>query len=203
MHRFSTMTLTLSLLIYLTAWTPAHQNGKTGSAGGAATAQNPGDSYILPYPEGSSYKLLQGYDGPYGHKGHAEFGYDFQMPIGSPIIAARGGDVVRVVESNNDGTRVAGEENVVVIKHSDGTFARYYHLTKEGALVSIGMKVAQGGKIALSGDSGASAGPHLHFDVTKDCFDWGCQTIKIEFSNVKVNPLKQGEVYEPLKAAKN
>lgn len=152
--------------------------------------------YLLPFPRGNEIKLLQGYNGPYGHKGAAEFAYDFQMPIGSPVLAARAGEVVKVVKNNNDATRVPGEENVVVIKHSDGTFARYYHLTKDGVLVALGRTVKQGGRIALSGDSGASAGPHLHFDVTKDCFEWGCQTIPIEFANAKENPLKQGEVYE-------
>ncbi|HET8669260.1 MAG TPA: M23 family metallopeptidase [Candidatus Saccharimonadales bacterium] len=155
--------------------------------------------YTLPFPKGASYKLLQGYNGPWGHKGHAEFAYDFQMPIGSSVIAARSGEVVHVVESYDNGTRKPGQENVVVIKHSDSTFARYYHLTKEGALVSVGEKVEQGQRIALSGDSGASAGPHLHFDVTKGCYDWGCQTIIIEFERVKENPLKQGEVYEASK----
>lgn len=109
------------------------------------------------------------------------------MPIVSPVIAARDGEVIKVEERNLDGTRVLGEENVVIIKHSDGTFARYFHPTKPGALVSTGDKVAQGTRIALSGNSGASAGPHLHFDVTKGCFEWGCQTIKIDFSNVKEN----------------
>lgn len=155
------------------------------------------DSYTLPYAKGESHKLLQGYGGPYGHKGHSEFAYDFQMPIGTAILAARGGEVVKVVESNSDSTRKPGEENVIVIKHSDGTFGRYYHLTKEGALVSTGDRVKQGDKVALSGDSGASAGPHLHFDVTKECFEWGCQTIKVEFENVTENPLKAGESYEP------
>jgi murein DD-endopeptidase MepM/ murein hydrolase activator NlpD len=152
--------------------------------------------YVLPYPKGASYKLLQGYNGPWGHNGHAEFAYDFQMPIGSPVIAARSGEVVHLVEVHDNGTRKPGQENVVVIKHPDGTFARYYHLTKGGVLVAIGEEVEQGQKIALSGDSGASAGPHLHFDVTKGCYDWGCQTIPIEFEKVKGSPLKQGEVYE-------
>ena len=160
-------------------------------------------SYVLPYPTGASCKVLQGYNGPYGHKDHAEFAYDFQMPIGSPVVAARGGEVVKIVESNNDSTRKPGQENVVVIKHSDGTFGRYSHLTKDGALVSLGDKVTQGTKIALSGDSGASAGPHLHFDVTKECFEWGCQTVEIKLSNAKDNPLKQGETYEALAATKN
>jgi murein DD-endopeptidase MepM/ murein hydrolase activator NlpD len=158
------------------------------------------ESYVLPYPTGSSFKVLQGYAGPYGHKGHAEFGYDFQMQIGTPVLAARGGEVVKVVESNSDGTRKPGEENVVVIKHSDGTFSRYYHLTKNGVLVSVGDKVLRGLKIALSGDSGASAGPHLHFDVTKECYEWGCQTVGIEFRNAKENPLRQGVTYEALEA---
>lgn len=191
MHVLSTIAILLSLVI--TAWTAVPQG---------AGARNV-ESYILPYPEGTGYKLLQGYNGPYGHKGHAEFGYDFQMRIGSPVIAARGGEVIKVVENNSDGTRVPGEENVVVIKHSDGTFGRYYHLTKDGALVTAGDKVVRGARIALSGNSGASAGPHLHFDVTKDCHDWGCQTIKIEFNNARENPLKQGETYEPLSAKKN
>jgi murein DD-endopeptidase MepM/ murein hydrolase activator NlpD len=161
------------------------------------------ESYVLPYPTGSSYKVLQGYAGPYGHKDHAEFGYDFQMPIGSAVVAARAGEVVKVVENNSDSTRRPGEENVVVIKHSDGTFGRYYHLTKDGALVSVGDKMAQGVKIALSGDSGASAGAHLHFDVTKECYEWGCQTVGIKFSNAKENPLKQGVTYEALQRTKN
>jgi murein DD-endopeptidase MepM/ murein hydrolase activator NlpD len=161
------------------------------------------NTYVLPYAQGASYELLQGYNGPYGHTGRAEFAYDFKMPIGSSVIAARGGEVVKVVEKNSDSTRVPGEENVVVIKHSDGTFGRYYHLTKEGALVAIGDNVKQGDKIALSGDSGASAGAHLHFDVTKECFEWGCQTIPIRFVNAKENPLKQGETYQALEITTN
>jgi murein DD-endopeptidase MepM/ murein hydrolase activator NlpD len=154
------------------------------------------EGYILPFPKGASYKLLQGYNGPWGHKGHAEYAYDFQMPIGSPILAARSGEVVHVEEGYNNGTRKPGEENVVVIKHNDGTYGRYYHLTKEGVIVSVGEKVRQGQKIALSGDSGASAGPHLHFDVTKECYEWGCKTIRIEIEKVRENPLTEGKMYE-------
>lgn len=151
--------------------------------------------YVLPFTKETASKLLQGYAGPWGHQGHAEWAYDFQMPIGTPIVAARSGEVVYVGEVHDNGTRKPGEENVVVIQHLDSTYARYYHLTKHGVLVSVGDKVQQGERIALSGDSGASAGPHLHFDVTKNCYEWGCQTVPIKFDKAIVNPLKQGEVY--------
>jgi murein DD-endopeptidase MepM/ murein hydrolase activator NlpD len=151
--------------------------------------------YVLPYPETQAYKVLQGYNGPWGHEGHAAYAYDFQMPIGTPVHAARGGKVVHVVQHHKDSTRKGGEENVIVIKQEDGTYARYYHLTQNGSKVAAGDEVKQNQLIGLSGDSGASAGPHLHFDVTKECFDWGCQTIEIRFRNTKENPLRQGASY--------
>jgi murein DD-endopeptidase MepM/ murein hydrolase activator NlpD len=152
-------------------------------------------SYVLPYAKDSSHKILQAFNGPYGHEGHAAFAYDFQMPIGTPVHAARSGKVVHVESRHKDATRKAGEENVIVIRHDDGTFARYYHLTQNGVKVALGEEVTQIQMIGLSGDSGASAGPHLHFDVTKDCFEWGCQTVKFEFQNVKENPLQAGKSY--------
>ncbi|HVG28780.1 MAG TPA: M23 family metallopeptidase [Pyrinomonadaceae bacterium] len=161
--------------------------------------QKSGAGYVLPFPNGKSFKLLQGNNGPWGHAGHAAFAYDFQMPVGGDVTAARAGEVVKIEEGFSDGTKRPGEENYVVIKQADGTFARYYHLTKDGALVAVGDKVAQGDKIGLSGNSGASAGAHLHFDVTEKCFEWGCQTIRVDFANARENPLKQGEVYEALR----
>lgn len=151
--------------------------------------------YVLPYAPGASYRVLQGYNGPWGHDSHSAFAYDFQMPIGTQVHAARSGKVVRVEESHMDSTRKPGDENVVVIRHDDGTYGRYYHLTRNGAEVAVGDDVKQGQLIGFSGDSGASAGPHLHFDVTESCFEWGCQTIKIDFLNTRENPLKQGDSY--------
>ena len=102
----------------------------------------------------------------------------------------------KVEESFANATRKPGEENFVFVDHGDGTFARYYHLDRDGALVAPGDAVAAGQPIARSGDSGASAGPHLHFDVTRACADWGCQTVPIEFVNAVENPLVQGREYE-------
>lgn len=87
------------------------------------------------------------------------------MPIGTRICAARGGDVVAVRDTFEDGNGVDLEENFVFVRHDDGTIARYFHLTRAGALVEIGQRVRQSDVIGLSGNTGKSNGPHLHFDV--------------------------------------
>jgi len=93
------------------------------------------------------------------------------------------------------GTKVPGEENYIFIRHADGTFGRYYHLTFGGALVDSGARVKRGDLIGRSGTSGASAGPHLHFDVTRECATWGCQTIPIVFRNAGADSLIAGTTY--------
>jgi murein DD-endopeptidase MepM/ murein hydrolase activator NlpD len=120
------------------------------------------------------------------------------MPVGSPVTAARGGRVVAIEERFVDFTRKGGEENYVVIDHGDSTFARYYHLTKDGALVEVGATVAPGDTIGRSGSTGASAGPHLHFDVTRGCFPWGCQTIETRFSNASPDSMASGVTYRAM-----
>lgn len=161
-----------------------------------APPEAPAARYLLPYPVGAKHVLLQGNAGPWGHQGAAEFAFDFQMPIGTPVAAARAGTVLKVEESFANATRKPGEENFVFVDHGDGTFGRYYHLDRDGALVDEGDAVAAGQEIARSGDSGASAGAHLHFDVTRACAAWGCQTVPIEFANAVENPLVQGREYE-------
>lgn len=151
--------------------------------------------YRLPFPVGDSAKLIQGNNGPWGHSGAAAFAYDFIMPIGRPVTAARAGVVVAVEERFQDRNRTPGQENFVVVRHDDGTFGRYYHLTADGVLTTLSAKVAAGDTIGRSGDTGASAGPHLHFDVTQKCPEWGCQTIAIRFINAGVDSLVQGQTY--------
>jgi murein DD-endopeptidase MepM/ murein hydrolase activator NlpD len=160
-----------------------------------ANGQNATPSYLLPFPVGDSSRLIQGNNGPYGHEGHATYAFDFIMKIGSPVVAARSGIVVATEEQFRDATRKPGEENFVIVHHGDSTFARYYHLTTNGALVSVGDSVAAGDTIARSGDSGASAGAHLHFDVTRGCHRWGCSTIPVAFAKAFPDTLVAGRYY--------
>ncbi len=124
--------------------------------------------YLLPYRPGASYKVLQGYDGNFTHKGHLRYSVDWAMPEGSDVLAARGGVVVRLRESSDRGGTDPGDrgrENYIWIRHDDGTLAQYQHLQKDGVLVERGDRVEAGQLIARSGNTGYSTEPHLHFHV--------------------------------------
>jgi murein DD-endopeptidase MepM/ murein hydrolase activator NlpD len=144
--------------------------------------------YVLPFPVGTDYKCMQGYVGRTYHVWVFKYALDFGMPIGSIITAAREGHVIFVEESNSDQDNGTEKANVVIVQHDDGTYGRYIHLTKHGALVEIWQRVAQGTPIGLSGSSGDPGFPHLHFDVTEDCAQSNCHTIPICFKNTKPHP---------------
>ena len=105
--------------------------------------------------------------------------------------------MIHIEESHEDGDYGSGKENLVIVMHSDSTFGRYVHLTKNGALVDLNQVVAPGDTIGLSGNTGRSLRPHLHFDVTKGGPYSDCQTIPICFKNTKPHPdgLETGVAY--------
>jgi murein DD-endopeptidase MepM/ murein hydrolase activator NlpD len=103
------------------------------------------------------------------------------MPVGSDICAARAGEVIKVV-ADRDGHGYQWPNNMVVIRHDDGTTGSYLHIRKDGARVAVGDKVTQGQVIAASGHVGNSMLPHLHFHVADP---EGKGTIPISFSDVK------------------
>lgn len=122
--------------------------------------------YALPFEEGKSYYMVQGYFGSFTHKERAAL--DFKMKRGSMICAARDGVVVRVKEDGDRGglkRRLRAYGNYVIIQHADSSRAGYWHIKKDGALVNAGDTVKKGQPIALSGKTGYSAIPHLHFLV--------------------------------------
>lgn len=83
-------------------------------------------------------------------------GVDWSTPTGTSVAASCGGTVVKAGWGSGYGY-------VIYINHEDGRQTRYGHLSK--ILVSNGQKVSQGQKIALSGNTGVSTGPHLHFEI--------------------------------------
>lgn len=89
------------------------------------------------------------------------------MPVGTPIIAARAGVVVKTENSQNGrGTDPSG--NFVRILHDDGTMGVYLHLKQGSVSVREGQRVTVGSPLALSGNTGNSSGPHLHFVVQRN-----------------------------------
>lgn len=153
-------------------------------------------SYVLPYSVGSTFLVGQGNcieDG--SHSEDQRYAYDFDMPINTTIVASRAGTVIAVEESFADGNRTSGQENFVLIQHSDNTVAGYFHLTENGGSVEMNDDVSQGDPIGLSGDTGDSTEPHLHFEVL-ECRN--CDSLPVNFSNTREhsNGLVDQESYE-------
>lgn len=87
-------------------------------------------------------------------------GLDFKAPIGTPVKATSDGIVVKAVE------QTTGYGNMIVLQHDD-TFQTLYGQLSE-INVQHGQKVKKGQIIGKVGSSGASTGPHLHYEVIKD-----------------------------------
>ena len=122
--------------------------------------------YALPYEEGKTFRVIQGYFSRFTHKERAAL--DFNMKRGTKICAAREGVVVRVKEDGKKGgldKKYRADGNNIVIQHPDGSRAGYWHLQYNGALVNVGDTVKKGQVIALSGKTGYAFNPHLHFLV--------------------------------------
>ena len=86
-------------------------------------------------------------------------GIDFGIPVGSPIVSSQSGTVVEARTSSSYG-------NMVRIRGNDGIETLYAHLSSVG--VQQGQQVERGQQIALSGNTGRSTGPHLHFETIRD-----------------------------------
>lgn len=91
--------------------------------------------------------------------GRQHQGTDFSTPVGTTVMASRAGKVTYA-------SWMSGYGYCVMIQHEDGFQTRYAHLSS--IKVSVGQSVSQGQTIALSGNTGRSTGPHLHFEIIKN-----------------------------------
>ena len=93
----------------------------------------------------------------YGQRdGRLHAGIDISKPVGSTVKASAGGTVTRAGNAGTYGI-------LVEINHGNGWVTRYAHNSK--VLVRAGDKVTKGQAIALSGNTGRSTGPHVHFEI--------------------------------------
>lgn len=129
-------------------------------------------AYRYPFPwRGGPFRLSQGPNGRFSHTGpKGRYAMDIAMPEGTPIVAAREGEVVEV-ENRQWGRRGNPAGNFIRIRHPDGTYGGYMHLQRGSVLVRKGQRVARGQPLAKSGNTGNSSGPHLHFVVQRSAGD--------------------------------
>ncbi|MGY4491640.1 peptidoglycan DD-metalloendopeptidase family protein [Pseudomonas sp. TE3610] len=139
-----------------------------------------GYQYPLPWV-GGPFRLTQGPNGTFSHFGpRSRWAMDIAMPVGTQIIAARGGTVVKVENSQGSGgANPSG--NFVRILHDDGTMGVYLHLMQGSVSVREGQYVAVGTPLARSGNTGNSTGPHLHFVVQRNV-GLGLESIPFQFN---------------------
>ncbi|MEU3714073.1 M23 family metallopeptidase [Streptomyces catenulae] len=111
----------------------------------------PVDNYTL----GSTFGIAG------SHWSHNHSGQDFVVPTGTAVKAVHNGTVVKA--GPNGGGDGPAYGNAIVIKHANGMYTQYAHLSQ--IKVSVGQTVKTGELIGLSGSTGNSTGPHLHFEV--------------------------------------
>jgi murein DD-endopeptidase MepM/ murein hydrolase activator NlpD len=144
---------------------------------------------------GEAYALYQPNCTFGGHHGPYRYSYDFLLPVGATVTAARTGVVIEIFHGSEE---PGGMDNWVKVQHADGTLAAYSHLLRP--LVRLGARVQAGDPVALSGNTGRTGGvPHLHFHLAACSEPVSCGTLPVTFRNAGApGPLRGGQVYRAL-----
>jgi murein DD-endopeptidase MepM/ murein hydrolase activator NlpD len=123
------------------------------------------------YPLGTApLRIQQAWGGRFSHAdAENRHAVDFAAAEGTPVHAARDGVVMHTESRFADAAPEDGDAidraNFIRILHDDGTMALYAHLQPGGVHVRVGQRVRRGQAIGLSGNTGRSTAPHLHFVV--------------------------------------
>jgi murein DD-endopeptidase MepM/ murein hydrolase activator NlpD len=153
--------------------------------------------YQLPFDKGDKHRVVQGYGGLFSHSHIAAI--DFEMPIGTPIYAARGGIIYNYKDDSDEGgpfSKYKNKANYIIIKHEDGSFGCYWHLKQYGVLVKSG-RVSMGQQIGSSGATGQVLRPHLHFSVKRQLNYQMNSFVKTKFkTSMGIIFLENGQSYE-------
>jgi hypothetical protein len=153
--------------------------------------------FRLPWGCNETYGCSQGNQSGFSHTGKDLYAWDFTLPRGSNVRAAKGGVVTLSINRVGPGQTCydgCGDTsgtccgcfnsfNQVNVRHDDGTVATYIHLDRATAVQ--GTRVNAGDVLGTAGTSGCSTGTHLHFMVMVAGCDQGyCQSIPISFDDV-------------------
>ena len=150
--------------------------GETATEKDASEVVTMGDKRLYNFGPEKHYLTGFNYRGlTLSYDGHP--GFDFKAPTGTPVYAAATGKVVFAGKS--DRPEDAGLIYVRIL-HEGRFITQYLHLSGPGEGISNGVQVAKGQLIGLSGNTGTSSGPHLHFEVKKNCDAKGDGGISID-----------------------
>lgn len=148
-----------------------------------SAAHDPTVRYSLPFDTRIPRLVSQGAGGKYSHTGRDYYSFDFTMPLGTEVRAARRGRVGQVIDGfkeRNLTLEDGWKANVVVVVHNDGTWATYAHLAP-GIPVRTGQLVKRRELLGFSDQTGFAISPHLHFSVAKRSMVSGFETVRIRF----------------------
>jgi murein DD-endopeptidase MepM/ murein hydrolase activator NlpD len=146
--------------------------------------------YVWPFDVSNPRRLLAGPGGGVsmtrlgagsggGHMGTQRWGFDFELPKGEEVLAARDGEVMGVAENFTERERSLGAARpttAVQVRHSDGTWALYGHLQPEVS-VKVGQKIQTGDRLGLA------RGQHLHFSVHRTGETGRVESVEIRFDD--------------------
>ena len=160
--------------------------------------------YQMPFGGTAARELLQGFGGWDSHAGGMYYSLDFAMPEGTPILAARAGEVLYIQDGFTEGGTdpdLLERANIVVVLHEDGTMASYGHL-RPGVAVEVGQRVAVGERLAWSGATGFAGQPHLHFHVGRRLLGDPGRTLEIRLAGADGSEVRlvEGNTYSPAAA---
>ena len=115
-------------------------------------------------------RISQSFNGQFSHtRKDNYYAVDIGMPVGTKITAVKEGLVIRTKDdyslSGVSSPFFFDKANMIKILHDDGSYAVYAHLLLGGIKVKVGERVLAGQIIGLSGNTGYSTGPHLHFVI--------------------------------------
>ncbi len=123
-----------------------------------------------PFPEGRTYRIIQGYNGSFSHNSpYSRYAIDFDLAVGDTVTAADNGFVVGVI----DGYDIGGSDrkyrpfaNFITVYHPHSRLiTQYVHLESGSSTVAVGDSVSRGQPLGTVGITGFTTVPHLHFNV--------------------------------------
>jgi murein DD-endopeptidase MepM/ murein hydrolase activator NlpD len=125
--------------------------------------------YSFPLGRAQGWRITQGFGGSESHRSPANWhAFDIAALQGTPVIAARAGTVMQVVDAFTEGgtdARLKDRANLIRVLHEDGSMGLYAHIAPGSARVQAGDTVQAGSPLAAVGNVGWSTAPHLHFSV--------------------------------------